>query len=107
MIQFEQMWSKIRRLEVFCLHELAEFCDFEVSIPLLAAYILALTESGYLVELSGKRTHRRYRLVRDLGQFAPILRESVPIRVMGRLVQVQYAMYDPNEDFYFPLIKED
>ncbi|WP_016949797.1 hypothetical protein [Anabaena sp. PCC 7108] len=110
MIQLERMWSKIRQLEVFSLCELTEFCDLEISIQLLATYILALKESGYLVELTGKRnlvTHGRYRLVRDLGQFAPILRESVSISVMGQSVQVKYAMYDPNEDFYFPLIKED
>ncbi|MBD2629890.1 hypothetical protein [Trichormus variabilis] len=110
MVQFERMWAKIRRLEVFSLAELTEFCDFEVSIPILAAYILALKESGYLLELTGKRnliTHGRYRLVRDLGQFAPILRDSVSMQVMGQFVQINYAMYDPNEDFYFPLIKED
>jgi hypothetical protein len=109
MVQLERIWSKMRNLEVFTLCQLAEFCDQDIPVNLLAAYILALLESGYLVEISGKRklNHGRYRLLRDSGEFAPILRKHIFVRVMGRFVEVEYAVYDPNIDFFFPLVKEE
>lgn len=107
--QLDQMWLKMRQLEVFRVCELANICDCEVPFALLASYVVALVDSGYVVEISGRMNplkHGRYRLLRDTGKLAPILLKGISILSLGQYIWVDYAIYDANLDAYFPLVKE-
>lgn len=108
--QLQNIWLKMRHLEVFQLRELVVFCDFEVHPSLLAAYMVALIEAGYITEISGKKNnllkHGRYRLLRDTGEEAPILKKDIFIFFKGRYLKADYAVYDANLDVHFPLVKE-
>jgi hypothetical protein len=110
--QLQNIWLKMRFLEVFSLADLVIFCDEEVPTNYMAGYVLSLIQAGYVIELSGKRNALRrgkgkYRLLRDTGEQAPVLQNGISLLYEGRYIWVKYAIYDPNLDAYFSLIKEE
>jgi hypothetical protein len=89
----QRLWNSIRVLKRFTAAQIE--ATAEVSPANLQKYLLALDRSGYLVKVRPKQNgcpggHALWRLARDSGPRAPIVRNDGS------------GVYDPNQDQLYP-----